>query len=79
MNQVQSIDFLALLKNSGIEFSEKTGGQQFDTIDFTYVREEFWGTTLYSKNFEPIPMMDASLFLKTLQFTENTLKMKLFI
>jgi hypothetical protein len=79
MNTVYCDELLNLLKNSGIELSEKSGGQQFDSIDFSCARQESWGTTLYSSNADPIPMMDPLLFLKTLRFTEKTLKMKLFI
>ena len=71
--------WMRILKAMGLKISIETGGYYFEKFVYEkIVKPEIGAYRVILKNNAPIFFMSQKLFLKTIQATEKSLKIKLF-
>lgn len=70
---------LAIVRMLGLETSDKSGGQQFENVDFNSITPGIDYHMLSLVEGESIRIFSCSDFIETIQTTEKALNIRLFI
>lgn len=70
---------LSIVRILGLETNHKTGGQQFDNVDFEAITRGSDHHLLSIVNGEDIRIFSMRDFIETIQHTEKALNIRLFV